>query len=213
MRIGVLGSGQVGQALGRGWARHGHDIVLGTGNPQRAELQEWAAATGARVAEFADATRHGDVVALALLGTATLDVLHQVGPDAFAGKVVIDATNPLTFEGGRPGLFVGHTDSLGEQVQRALPDARVVKAYNTVGNALMVDPQLPGGPPTMFLAGDDDEAKQTVVDLLAATGWENADLGDISAARELEAMCLAWVRYGARTGTWNHAFRLLRADH
>jgi predicted dinucleotide-binding enzyme len=213
MRIGVLGSGQVGQALGRGWARHGHELVLGTGDPQRAELREWAGESGGQVAGFADAARHGDLVALALLGTATLEVLEQVGSDAFAGKVVIDATNPLTFESGSPGLFVGHTDSLGEQVQRTLPEARVVKAYNTVGNALMIDPQLPGGPPTMFLAGDDDEAKQTVVDLLAATGWDSADLGDISAARELEAMCLAWVRYGARTGTWNHAFRLLRADH
>jgi predicted dinucleotide-binding enzyme len=164
------------------------------------------------VAGFADAARHAELVALALLGTATLEVLAQVGASAFAGKVVIDATNPLTFENGRPGLYVGHTDSLGEQVQRALPEARVVKAYNTVGNALMVDPELPDGPPTMFLAGDDDAAKQDVVDLLTATGWDSVDLGDITAARELEAMCLAWVKYGARTGTWNHAFRLLRAE-
>jgi predicted dinucleotide-binding enzyme len=212
MRIGVLGSGQVGRALGRGWARHGHDIVLGTGDPQRADLREWASETGQRVEGFASAAGHGDLVALALLGTATLGVLEQVGPGAFTGKVVIDATNPLTFDNGRPGLYVGHTDSLGEQVQRALPDARVVKAYNTVGNALMVDPELPDGPPTMFLAGDDEQAKQIVVDLLATTGWDSADLGGISAARELEAMCLAWVEYGARTGTWNHAFRLLRAE-
>jgi predicted dinucleotide-binding enzyme len=210
MDFGVLGSGVVGQMLGRGWARHGHRILLGTGDPQRPELRAWADETGQTVTGFAEAARGGEVVALALRGTATLPVLEQVGPESLAGKVVIDATNPLTFEDGRPGLFVGHVDSLGEQVQRALPAARVVKAYNTVGNTLMVDPELPGGPPTMFLAGDDDAAKEVVVDLLAATGWDSADLGDITAARELEAMCLAWVRYGARTGTWNHAFKLLR---
>jgi predicted dinucleotide-binding enzyme len=210
MQIGVLGSGAVGRALGRGWAKHGHQVVLGSGSPARAELQQWAAETGQSVADFGDAARAGELVALALLGMATVDVLHQVGPDALAGKVVIDATNPLTFENGRPGLFVGHTDSLGEQVQRTVPGARVVKAYNTVGNTLMVDPELPGGPPTMFLAGDDADAKQVVADLLAATGWDAVDLGDITAARELEAMCLAWVRYGVATGTWEHAFKLLR---
>lgn len=210
MDIGVLGSGVVGQALGRGWARHGHRILLGTGDAGRSELRQWADETGQTVTGFAEAARGSEVIALALRGTATLHVLEQVGPDSLTGKVVIDATNPLSFEDGQPHLFVGHVDSLGEQVQRALPDARVVKAYNTVGNTLMVDPQLPGGPPTMFLAGDDTEAKQVVIDLLAATGWDVADLGDITAARDLEAMCLAWVRYGARTGTWNHAFKLLR---
>ncbi len=210
MRIGVLGSGEVGRALGRGWARHGHEIVLGTGHPERDDVQDWQRETGQRVAGFAAAAGDGEVVVLALLGRAVLEVLDDVGAEAFAGKVVVDATNPLDFATGAPQLYVGHTDSLGEQVQRALPDARVVKAYNTVGNALMVDPELPGGPPTMFLAGDDEAAKGTVTELLSATGWDAADLGDISAARELEAMCLAWVRYGARTGTWNHAFRLLR---
>src|SRR4051794_24776749 len=186
MQIGVLGSGVVGQALGRGWARHGHRILLGTGDPRRSELREWADETGQSVTGFAEAAQAGEVVALALRGTATLQVLEQVGPAILAGKVVIDATNPLSFESGEPQLYVGHTDSLGEQVQRALPNAHVVKAYNTVGNTLMVDPQLPGGPPTMFLAGDYPDAKQIVIDLLAATGWDSADLGDITAARELE---------------------------
>jgi predicted dinucleotide-binding enzyme len=108
-------------------------------------------------------------------------------------------------------LFVGFEDSLGEQVQKAAPGARVVKAYNTVGNTLFVDPQLPGGPPTMFIAGNDDAAKATVTQLLEDTGWEVADLGGIEASRWLEAMCMAWVAYGARTGTWNHAWKLLRS--
>ena len=95
-------------------------------------------------------------------------------------------------------------------MQRAAPGARVVKAYNTVGNALMVDPQLPGGPPSMLIAGDSDDAKATVGGLLRDTGWDVVDLGGIEASRWLEPMCLAWVAYGARTGTWEHAFRLLR---
>jgi hypothetical protein len=109
-----------------------------------------------------------------------------------------------------PTLFVGTTDSLGERVQRAAPGARVVKAYNTVGNALMVDPQLPGGPPTMFVAGDDPEAKALVAGLLQDTGWDVADLGGITAARWLEALAMAWVAYGVSSGSWDHAVKLLR---
>ena len=210
MRIGIVGSGEVGRALGRGWGRHGHEVTLGSGHPERDELQEWQRETGQRVADFEEAAVSGELVALALRGSAVLEVLGRLGQEPFAGKVVVDATNPLRFDRGGPELYVGHVDSLGEQVQGALPDARVVKAYNTVGNALMVDPDLAGGPPTMFLAGNDEDAKATVVELLSATGWDAADLGDITAARELEAMCLAWVKYGARTGTWGHAFRLLR---
>jgi predicted dinucleotide-binding enzyme len=108
------------------------------------------------------------------------------------------------------GLFVGTTDSLGEQVQRAVPGTRVVKACNTVGNALMVDPDLPGGPPTMFIGGDSADAKATVTELLKGTGWDVVDLGGIEASRYLEPMCIAWVRYGFSAGTFDHAFRLLR---
>jgi hypothetical protein len=126
--------------------------------------------------------------------------------------VLVDATNPLDAAAGAPRLFVGHTDSLGEQVQRAAAGARVVKAYNTVGNALMVDPRLPGGPPSMFIGGDDEAAKATVAGLLRDTGWDVVDLGGIEASRWLEPMCMAWVAHGVRTGTWGHAFRLLRPE-
>lgn len=210
MRIAVLGSGVVGKALGSGYARHGHEVCLGTGSPDRDDVREWAAQVGAQARSFAEAAGWGELVVLATLGTATPGLLAHVGPEPFDGKVVIDSTNPLEFVQGAPALSVGWSDSLGEQVQRALPAARVVKAYNTVGNTLMVDPQLPGGPPTMFLCGNDDAAKQVVTSLLADTGWDVADLGGIEAARHLEAMCMAWVLYGARTGTWGHAFKLLR---
>jgi predicted dinucleotide-binding enzyme len=199
-KIGILGSGQVGQALARGYRQHGHEVRIGSRQPDVAGLP-----TGAP----AEVVGQADLVVLAVLGTAAVDVVRGVAPQ-LDGKVLIDATNPLDFSTGAPRLFVGHEDSLGEQVQRAAPGARVVKAYNTVGNTLMVDPQLPGGPPTMFIGGDDEQAKSVVTQLLADTGWDVADLGGIQASRYLEPLCMAWVAYGARTGTWQHAFRLLR---
>ena len=200
MRIAILGSGQVGQALARGWTAHGHDVVIGT---RQTAVEDLA------VAPPAEAVRDADLVVLAVRGTAAAELARSLAGE-LDGRVLVDATNPLEMGDRGPALFVGTTDSLGEQVQRAAPSARVVKAYNTVGNALMVDPDLPGGPPTMFLAGDDPDAKQQVGDLLQATGWDVADLGGIEASRWLEAMCMAWVAYGARTGTWGHAFKLLR---
>jgi predicted dinucleotide-binding enzyme len=200
MKIGILGSGMVGQALARGYARHGHDVVIGT---RKSEVEDLPV-TGPDQA-VADA----DLVVLGVAGRASVELTGSLS-HLLEGKVLVDATNPLDFSGGAPRLFVGFEDSLGEQVQKAAPGAHVVKAYNTVGNTLFVDPQLPGGPPTMFIAGNDDGAKGTVTQLLEDTGWEVADLGGIEASRWLEPMCMAWVTYGARTGTWNHAWKLLR---
>lgn len=211
MRIGILGSAVVAKALGTGYVRHGHEVRLSSREPDRQDLVDWAAEIGAAAAVGtpAEAAEWGEIVVLATAGTASVATVEGVA-SALAGKVLIDATNPLSFASGGPTLFVGTTDSLGEQVQRAVPEARVVKAYNTVGNTLFVDPELPGGPPTMLLAGDDEEAKQAVADLLGATGWDVADLGGIESSRWLEAICMAWVVYGIRTQGWGHAFRLLR---
>jgi predicted dinucleotide-binding enzyme len=200
VRIGILGSGVVGRALARGYLRHGHEVRVGT---RQAELDGLPVGSPAQVAAEAD------LVVLSVQGAVAVELVSGLTAE-LGGKVLVDTTNPLDTSAGRPQLYVGTTDSLGEQVQRAVPGARVVKAYNTVGNALMVDPQLPGGPPTMFIAGDDPAAKETVGDLLRETGWDVADLGGIEASRYLEPMCMAWVAYGARNGTWTHAFRLLR---
>ncbi len=200
MRIGILGSGFVGQALARGLAGHGHDVRIGTRKEAVADLP---------VGSPAQVVENADLVFLSVLGTAAVEVAVGVREE-LRGKVLIDTTNPLDFSSGRPGLFVGHTDSLGEQVQRAVPEALVVKAYNTVGNTLMVDPELPDGPPSMFIGGDSEEAKGAVTALLQATGWDVIDLGGIDASRYLEPMCIAWVLHGARSGDWNHAFRMLR---
>lgn len=191
MRIGLLGSGVVGQALATGYGRHGHETRIG-GRGSFADVAEWA-----------------ELVVLAVAGSAAEAVAAEVA-HAAAGKVLIDATNPLEHSTGVPRLFVGFEDSLGERVQRAAPQARVVKAYNIVGNPYMVDPDLPGGPPTMLIAGDDEAAKATVTELLESTGWDVADLGGIDASRYLEPMCMAWVVYGVRSGSWDHAFKLLR---
>jgi len=200
MRIGIMGSGVVGQTLARGLARHGHEVRIGT---RKDAVEDLPVGSPGSVVESAD------LVFLSVLGTVAVEVATGVS-EQLHGKVLIDTTNPLDFSSGRPGLFVGHTDSLGEQVQRAVPEAHVVKAYNTVGNTLMVDPDLPDGPPSMFIGGDSDEAKAAVTALLEATGWDVVDLGGIEASRYLEPMCIAWVLHGARTGRWDHAFRLLR---
>ena len=199
MRIGILGSGAVGPALARGLARHGHEVRIGT---RQAEVEGLSTGSPQEVAAEAE------LVVLAVRGDAAVQVVSGLTAE-LEGKVLVDATNPLD---PSSGLFVGTTDSLGEQVQRAVPGARVVKAYNTVGNALMVDPDLPGGPPTMFLAGNDPAAKATVTGLLEETGWDVADLGGIEASRWLEAMCMAWVAYGRASGEWGHAFKLLRSS-
>jgi predicted dinucleotide-binding enzyme len=200
MKIAILGSGVVGQALATGYPKHGHEVRIGT---RQSEVG------GHPVDTPAGAVTWGDIVVLAVKGEVAVDLAASV-KDELAGKVVIDTTNPLDFSTGKPGLFVGWNDSLGEQVQRAVPAAKVVKAYNIVGNTLMVDPDVPGGPPTMLIAGDDAGAKQTVTDLLTDTGWEVSDLGGIDASRHLEAMCIAWVLYGIGDGGWDHVFKVLK---
>jgi hypothetical protein len=200
MRIGILGSGDVGRALARGYAAHGHEVRVGT---RLSELE------GLPVGSPPDVAREAELVVLAVRGDAAVDLVESLG-EHLDGKVLIDATNPLDHSSGTPRLFVGFDDSLGERVQRAAPGARVVKAYNSVGNGVMVDPRFDDGPPTMFIGGDDDDAKRTVTRLLVQTGWDVADLGGIDASRYLEPLCMAWVAYGLRNGTWGHAFRLLR---
>jgi len=213
MRIGVLGTGDVGKALGRGFITLGHDVTIGSRSATNEKAVAWSKGMGpkASVGTFADAAAFGDVVVLATLGLANETALRSAGPEKFRGKVVIDTTNPLDFSGGMPPkLAVTGNDSAGEHVQRLLPDAHVVKAFNTVGNSLMFRPDLPGGPPDMFVCGNREDAKKTVADILKDFGWGVVDVGGIESSRYLEAMCLVWVLHGARTNTWNHAFKLLR---
>jgi 8-hydroxy-5-deazaflavin:NADPH oxidoreductase len=208
MKVGILGSGDVAKSLAAGFLSRGDDVMLGTRDP--AKLAEWQKEREAQIGSFAQAAAFGEIVVLATFGTATVDAIEQAGQDGFVGKLVIDSTNPLRFDDHGIHLAIGFDDSLGERVQRALPQSRVVKAFNTVGNQYFVSPQFAGGPPSMFVAGNDDAAKAEVASILRDFGWESIDLGGIESSRYLEPMCMAWLCYGRQTGTWHHAFKLLR---
>ena len=210
--IGVLGSGQVGRVLAAGFRERGHEVAIGTRAPEdNDDLIAWAAGEdGVAVGSFAAVAEGADIVVLATAGVAVEEAISLAGPHNFTGKVVIDVTNPLDFSSGGPELAVGHTDSGGESVQRTIPGASVVKAFNTVGNGLFVEPDLPGEPPTMFIAGDDAAAKSAATGLLAELGWDVADMGSSVAARAIEPLCILWCIPGFRENSWTHAFKLLR---
>jgi len=209
VKVGILGSGDVGKSFAKAFGALGHDVVIGSRSPEK--LSDFVGGEGDRVTSgtFEDAARSGDLIVLATHGMATEEAISMAGKQNFDHKVVIDATNPLDFSGGAPRLAIGHTDSLGEQIQRFIPNARVVKAFNTVGNPLFFKPDLPGGPPDMFIGGNDADAKKLVSQVCEAFGWGVVDLGGIEASRYLEPMCMAWVVHGVISGTWLHAFKLL----
>jgi predicted dinucleotide-binding enzyme len=213
MRVGVFGRGDVGRRLAGAFQERGHAVMIGTRDPTDGELQRWLAGEGAGVqaGSLAQTAEFGELLVLAVLGNAAEDAIAQAGPERFSGKVVIDATNPLDFsQGTPPRLSISGHDSLGEHVQRAIPDAKVVKAFNTIGNPYFTDPSFADGRPTMFIAGDDSGAKAAVSDLLESFGWPPAvDVGGIDASRELESLCILWVRIGFQRGAFDHGFRLL----
>jgi len=213
MKIGVVGSGVVAQTLGAGFLKHGHEVMLGT--REAAKLKDWAAKNPrARIGDFAAAAAFGEIVVLAVGGAVALDALKLAGAANIAAKTVIDATNPI---GGGPPVhgvltfFTSLTDSLMERLQKAYPAAHFVKAFNSVGAAQMVDPHFAGGKPTMFVCGDDEEAKRAVASLLDQFGWETADMGAVEAARAIEPLCMLWCIPGVARNDWSpHAFKLLR---
>ena len=210
MRVGILGSGDVGKAFARAFNALGHNVKIGSRTPEK--LNEFVSEVGPHVTSstFKETARFGDLVVMATLGTATEEAIRLADPESFRGKVVIDATNPLDFSpGGPPKLAIGHQDSLGERVQRWLPNARVVKAFNTVGNPLFFKPKLSGGPPDMFICGNDTDAKKLVSQICREFGWGVIDIGGIEGSRYLEPMCMTWMLHGILSGSWTHAFKML----
>jgi predicted dinucleotide-binding enzyme len=210
-KVGVLGSGVVGKTLAAGFAKHGYEVTIGTREP--AKLAGWADGAGVKTGTFAAAARFGEVVVLAVRGAAAEDALRLAGASNLEGKLVLDTTNPIADappEGGVLGFFTTLDDSLMERLQRAQPAARFVKAWSSVGNALMVDPKLPGGPPTMFLCGDDAAARREAAAILREFGWEAEDCGGAAAARAIEPLCILWCIPGFLQNDWAHAFKLLR---
>jgi 8-hydroxy-5-deazaflavin:NADPH oxidoreductase len=213
MKVGIIGSGVVGKTLAAGFLKHGHEVAVGTREP--AKLKDWAAKhNAAAVKSFAEAAKFGEVVVLAVAGEAALEALKQTGAAAIASKPVIDACNPIG--GGPPvngvlSFFTPQNESLMERLQKAYPAAHFVKAFNSVGNGQMVNPQFPGGRPTMFICGNDANAKRVVRQILDQFGWDTEDMGAVEAARAIEPLCKLWCIPGVGKGDWSpHAFKLLR---
>jgi len=213
MKVGILGSGHVGQSLGVGFAKEGYDVKLGTRAPDEDKIKQWLKRAGpkASAGTFAEAAAWGELAVLATRWDGTESAIKLADAKNFAGKVVIDVTNPLrSAPNTPPGLAVGHTDSGGEQVQRWLPKAKVVKAFNIINAAHMHEPQFPGGPPDMFICGNDAGAKRTVTEICAAFGWPVTDIGGIEGARLLEPLAMLYVLCAIQSGKWDQAWKLLK---
>jgi predicted dinucleotide-binding enzyme len=204
VKIAVLGTGVVGTTLASKLSELGHEVAMGSRSPDNEDAAAWAAGAGegASHGSFADAAESAELVVNCTAGGASLEALEAAGEQNLSGKLLIDVANPLDFSAGfPPTLSVTGADSLGEQIQRAFPEAKVVKALNTMSCQVMVDPARVPGDHDVFVCGDDDDAKERVGELLQSFGWPEGsifDLGDISAARGAEAYVLLWVRlYGA----------------
>ncbi len=213
MKVGVLGSGIVGQVLGTGFVKHGYEVKMGTREPGAEEVRRWLGQTqGVSAGTFADAARFGEIIVLAVQGRIADKVVDLAGPTNFAGKTVIDCTNPLADAPPANGVLkytTGPNESLGEKIQSLLPEARVVKAFNSVGNNRMVNPHFDQGIPTMFLCGDNEAAKAQVSEVIRQFGWEPFDCGGIIASRALEPLCMLWCIPGFLRNQWTHAFKVL----
>src|SRR6266581_2357616 len=207
MKVGVLGSGDVAKTLASGFLKHGHDVMMGTREP--AKLKEWAGKNPkGKVGSFADAAKTGELVVLAVKGTASAEALRAAGASNLSGKTVVDVTNPIADAPPTNGVlkfFTSLDESLMERLQREFAGAKLVKAFNSVGSACMVNPEFKGGPPTMFICGNDAGAKKTVTGILEQFGWGKAE-----AARAIEPLCILWCVPGFLRNDWTHAFKLLR---
>jgi predicted dinucleotide-binding enzyme len=210
MNIGIIGSADVAKALAVGFLKHGHQVVLGSRDPSK--LKSWTGEHQARSADLAETAKFGDVLVLAVKGSAAHDALRALGAANLAGKIVIDTTNPIADAPPVNGVVKFYTtldDSQMERLQREFPEARFVKAFNSVGLALMVNPQFKSGKPTMFICGNDEAARNVVRGILDQFGWETADMGSAQAARAIEPLCMLWLIPGFLHNQWNHAFKLL----
>ena len=212
MKIGIIGSGVVGQQLGLGFARAGNEVKIGTRD--RSKLSEWEKNAGekASVGSNEEAAKFGEIVILATAWSGTENAISISGKENFSGKILIDVTNPLDFSGGMPpNIAVPFNDSGAQHVQKWLPDAKVVKAFNIINAHTMINPRFEEGTPDLFIAGNDKKAKEEVSSLAKRLGWESIiDLGDLSEAIWLETLTMLWVHYGVKFNSWTHAFKLLK---
>jgi predicted dinucleotide-binding enzyme len=211
MKIGILGSGDVAKALCIGFLKYGHDVVMGTRTA--AKLADWQKQNPkAKVGSFADAAKFAELAVLAVKGTAAAEAMKAAGPANLAGKPIMDVTNPIADAAPVNGVikfFTTLDESLMERLQKEFPEVRFVKAFNSVGNAFMVNPQFKGTKPTMFICGNDDAARKTVAGIVDQFGWEVSDMGKAEAARAIEPLCMLWCIPGFLRNEWAHAFKML----
>lgn len=212
MKVGVLGSGVVAQVIAAGFVKHGHDVMIGSREPEK--LAEWNAQNPkASRGTFAEAAQFGEAIVVAVRGNVASSALRLAGAQNLAGKPVLDTCNPIADAPPVNGVlqfFTGPNQSLMEQLQSEFPDAHFVKFFSSVGNMHMIDPQFAEGRPTMFICGNNDAAKKTVAGFLDQFGWETADMGGVEAARAIEPLCMLWCIPGFLRNEWTHAFKLLR---
>jgi predicted dinucleotide-binding enzyme len=210
-KVGIIGSGEVAQALGGGFLKYGYDVMLGTRDLSK--LMEWQVSTGGKVGSFADSATHGEILVLAVKGTMAATALNMAGTDNIKGTTIIDTTNPIMDAPPVNGVIQFYT-SLGEsqmeKLQKAYPEVHFVKAFNSVGNTYMVDPDFGGIKPTMFICGNNAGSKADVTRILGQFGWETEDMGSMEAARAIEPLCILWCIPGLLRNQWSHAFKLLK---
>jgi len=212
MRVGVLGSGVVGQTLAGGFLKHGHEVMIGSREP--AKLEDWVRQhPGVHAGTPQETAAFGELAVLAVKGTAAAAMLGIAGALNLAGKAVIDATNPIDDAPPVAGVlkfFTSLDESLMERLQNELPQSHFVKAFNSVGSARMVDPKFAEGRPTMVICGNDHGAKVLAAGILDQFGWDTEDMGEAAAARAIEPLCMLWCIPGFRHNQWSHAFKLLK---
>jgi predicted dinucleotide-binding enzyme len=210
-KIGILGSGQVAQALGNGFLKHNHEVMLSSHDITK--LSEWKDKGGdrAHTGSFEEASKFGDIIVLAVKGLAAADVIENAGPQNLQRKTVIDVTNPIADappENGVLKFFTSLDESLMERLQTQFPELHFVKAFNSIGNEFMVNPQF-AEQPTMFICGNNDASKAKVHEILLKFGWHVSDMGKATAARAIEPLCMLWCIPGFLRNEWNHAFKFM----
>jgi predicted dinucleotide-binding enzyme len=212
-KIGILGSGIVGKTLGTGFIKHGYEVTIGTRDV--AKLAEWHNKNPkGKIASFEETAKHAEIIVLASKGHAAEDVLKLAGINNLDGKTIIDATNPIDEKippvNGVLNFYTNLHDSLMERLQKIAPKANFVKAFNSVGSAFMVDPDFDGTKPSMFICGNNADAKKQVTEILTKFNWEVEDMGKAEGARAIEPLCILWCIPGMLSNQWSHAFKLLK---
>lgn len=214
MKIGIIGSGIVGRVLGSAFLNEGHDVLLGTRDITKAEVVKWKNENEkGQTGSFKQAASFADIIVLCTAGSVAENAIELAGKTNFSGKIIIDTTNPIAAAPPVNGVlqfFTSQNDSLLQHIQKLLPEAKLVKAFNSIGNAVMYKPVFKDTKPTMFICGNNAEAKKTVTSILETFGWEAEDMGNAEAAGAIESLCVLWCIPGFIKNEWTHAFKLLR---